>query len=227
MKKVLIIIALVAFAFLSCSKEDEAPVKKPAPGFGYIERKFVPLNAHSISNAEVVAVSLLFTSNGINKGNFRYLQYLNDSLQISYPPYTKVNYKSVRLDQYTNGLRIFNGDMAFVFKNDLFHYLSGATTKGTYLDTVPHTALYRLRTLFLDDMEETDHLGSQYKDSSLSAEFGYYNLNAGKVNGTENLVKAWKVTPKNRVAPSDYPQAFYNDNDGKLIYYDNGKRFFR
>ena len=57
----------------------------------------------------------------------------------------------------------------------------------------------------------------------MSAEFGYYDLNAGSGNTTENLVKAWKITLKNQA----YPLAYYEDDDGKLIYYDNGIRTFR
>ncbi len=76
----------------------------------------------------------------------------------------------------------------------------------------------------MDDVEQFDHKGDQYKDSCLSAEFGYYNVNFDISDVPEVLVKAWKVTTKGSVYPSEYPQACYKDKDGQRLYYDNGIR---
>ena len=59
------------------------------------------------------------------------------------------------------------------------------------------------------------------KNTCLYAEFGYYNLYLGPINSTEVLAKAWRVTRKNSVYPSEYSVAYFLD-DGKLIYYHNG-----
>ena len=61
----------------------------------------------------------------------------------------------------------------------------------------------------------------------MKAEFGYYDLNSGTGNIIENIIKGWKVTLKNSVEPFEYPLAYYQDNNGTLIYYDNGIRTFK
>ncbi|GAB2789611.1 hypothetical protein GCM10027275_38230 [Rhabdobacter roseus] len=74
-------------------------------------------------------------------------------------------------------------------------------------------------------MQEFARFGSftPTEDFCLKAEFGYYNRNAGVGNAEEQLVKAWRVTPKEH----DYPYAFYNDHDGTLLSYDDGIRTIR
>ncbi len=55
----------------------------------------------------------------------------------------------------------------------------------------------------------------------MTAQFGYYDLNAGVSLPPGNFVKAWKVALKN----GDYPVAYFiDDQPNALIYYDNGIR---
>lgn len=194
---------------------------------GCIERIIIPVTAHGINSSDVSTVNNLFSTNGIDNSKFRYYRYTHDTFQTLYPPYTRYDQKTVRIDQYTNGIRIFTGDLVYIFFDNNFHYRGGNLTNGTSLNTVPKLTLPQLRKMFLDNIEQVDHASGKYKDSCFKAEFGYYNLNAGISYAQEVLVKAWRVTLKNSIYPSEYPIAFYQDNDGKLIYYDNGIRTFK
>lgn len=220
-------------AFTACTKSDttnQSQSDDAAKTFqednGCIERIIVPVTAHVINPSDVSTVNSLFSSNGIDNSKFRYYRYLHDTLQTLYPPYTKYDQKTVRVDQYVNGVRLFTGDLVYNFLNNNLNYRGGDLTNGTSLDTVPKLTLAQIRKMFLDNIEQFDHASSKFKDSCFKAEFGYYNLNAGISYAQEVLVKAWRVTLKNSVFPSEYPVAFYQDSNGKLIYYDNGMRTF-
>jgi hypothetical protein len=215
----LIFISLVIF---SCKKENQLKENNSCT-----ERKIVSANSHLIDRPDIALVNNLFIKNGIDKNNFRYFQYTEDSIQTYFPPYDKFDSKIVRVDQFTNGLRIFNGDLVFSFKNDIFNYRGGSLTSGTKLNNIPNLNLTQLRKLFIDDIKKFNQPLNQNNDTCLYAEFGYFNLNAGTGNITESLIKAWRIKLKNSVYPSEYPEAYYQDNDGKLIYFDNGIRTFK
>ena len=211
-------------ALYACNKPD---ILRPKEGDnGCIERIIVPVTGHSVSNTDVVVINTLFTNNGIDWSKYRYYQYINDSTQTYFPPYAKFDDKVVKVDQYTNGLKIFTGQLVFEFRNNIFSYMGGYPTAGTNLNTTPELKPAQLRKLFIGHIEQFDYTGNQYNDSCFRCEFGYFNINAGSSYSTENLVKAWSVTLKNRTWPSEYPIAYYQDSDGKLIYYDNGIQTF-
>jgi len=218
MKNLVTFCAVFCFISFSCNKDSALTEDN-----GCIERKILPVTAHSISSTEITIADNLFSSAGINNRNYRYYRYTHDTLQTLYPPFTKIDEKGVRVDQFLNRLRIFTGDLAYLFHNDIFHYRGGNLTNGTTLNTTPQLRLGQLRKLFIDNVEQFEHIGNRYKDTCLNAEFGYYNLNTGTSNTPELLIKAWRVTQKN----NDYPLAYYQDDDGKLIYYFNGIMTFK
>lgn len=185
---------------------------------GCVEQVTVPAPAHSINPAMVPTINNLFSKNGIDNSRFRYYRVTHDTLQTQYPPFTKYDRYVIRVDQYTNGVRIFYGEMIFHFLNDSLSYQSDNLTKGTTLDTVPKLSIRQLRKLFLDDLQRFDNARNKYNGVCFKCEFGYYNLNIGKHNAPEQLVKAWRVTPKDH----EYPVAFYKDDNRGLIRYDNG-----
>jgi hypothetical protein len=210
----------------SCKKDITARI---AEDKGCIEWKKVRVTDHSgytINSSNIQIINTLFTNNNIDNSRYRYYFYTDDSLQTYFPPYAKFDDKIIRVKEFTNGLEIFTGEILFEFKNNIFNYRNGNPTAGTTLSTTPKLTIGQIRTLFLGHIEQFDHYGAYYKDSCFSAEFGYYNLNAGTSTLPENLIKCWKVTLKNRIYPSEVPIAYYQDNDGKLIYYDNGIRTF-
>jgi hypothetical protein len=212
--------------FISCKKSNLS--NNLAEDNGCVERIRVSVTAHGIPAAEITIVNELFRTNGIDNSRFRYNQYRNDSFQTLYSPYTKYDEKIVGVDQYVNGLRLFRGDLAYIFWNDQLNHQSGALSNGTNLGTFPHLTTGQVRKLFLSDLEHFDNAGDKFKDSCFKAEFGYYNLNSGISYAAENLVKAWKLTPKyTDPGWGEYPIAFYQDGDGKLISYNNGIETFK
>ena len=216
--------------FYSCQKGNVIISLPIAEDIGCIELKKVLATDHSgytINNSNIPIINSLFLNNGIDNSKYRYHYFYEDSIQTYYPPYSKNDSKSVRVTQFTNGFEIFPDDIVFVFTNNLLSYRNGNETKGTTLRTIPNLTVRQIRTLFLGHIELYDHKGNQYKDSCFCAEFGYFNLNAGTNTSTENLVKSWKITLKNSIYPSEYPIAYYQDDDGKLIVYDNGIRTFK
>jgi hypothetical protein len=220
MKSNFLNIVLFSIILLSCKKNESIEPESLLEDNGCIERIIIPVNAHSIREVDIASSNILFLKKNIDNSRFRYYQYSDDSLQTQFPPYAKVNYKKIRVEEYTNGLRILTGDLIFSFKNEVFNSLSGTQSKGTNLDTKPKLTLGQLRRLFLESAEKFNRRPIIYKDSCFKAEFGYYNI--GSDNKSENLTRAWKVTTKNSISPYEYPVAYYQDNDGKLIYYDDG-----
>ena len=219
MKKLLPITIFCALTFIACS--DDGPQLEE--DYGCIERIIIPVTAHSVSDSDLPVINELFSKSGINNSNLRYARYQHDSIQTYYAPFAKKDAKVVRVDQYVNGLRLFTGDMAYIFIENSFNSRSGYVTNGTSLDTSKKLTLPQLRKLFLNSLQQFDKAADKYKDTCFKAEFGYYNLNIGTGNQNEKIVKAWRITPKNTVYPSEYPVAYYEDN-GKLINYDNGIR---
>jgi hypothetical protein len=214
-------LSILVFLFLiggSCSKETESvDHKQIASDNGCIEKITIPASSQgTLTNADYNLILTLFSSNGISNPNFRFTRtYYRDSVQT----YNGIhNFRNVIIIQYTNGLPIFRESLNYSFKNGIFESYSGQLTNGTSLNTISTLSLGQLRKLFIDDIELFDHKGKQYKDSCFKAEFGYFNLNAGTGNTSENLVKAWHLTPNFY----SYPEAYYRDDTGERIYYFNG-----
>ena len=197
----------------ACKKSADSLPADP----GCIDRIYIPVNAHALSTTELSAVNGLFTSNNIDHRDYRFYQYVHDTFQTLFPPFTAYDQKLIKVDQYTNGLHIFNRQINYIFFDDQLHYIAGSRTNGTNLDTLPHLTLPQLRGLFLREIREHSN-ESMFTDSCVKAEFGYYNLNTGGADTTEHLTKAWHLTPRN----ASYPEAYFKDGDGGLVYYFNG-----
>ena len=216
MKYNIVFLLLSGLLIFSCKKDNSPSLQLPEDK-GCIERIIIPANTNaSFSNAEYGVINSLFINNAVNKPNYRYFR-----------SYTDNTNRWVHTTQYANGLPIFNKDLNFHFNNGVFGSFSGYLTNGTTLNTKPTLSLPQLRKLFIDNAEQFEHKGLQYKDSCLKAEFGYYDLNSGSGNTNEVLIKSWKVTLKSSVEPFEFPVAYYQDNNGLLIYYDNGIQTFR
>ena len=221
MKKLFAVALLLAPLVMACSKsapEPDVPVDN-----GCAEQTIMPVTAHSISAADVLIANNLFAANAIDYHRFRYYRYSLDSTPTYYPPYATLRTQSVRVEQYVNGLKLFSSELNYSFKDGIFYFLAGNPTPGTGLNTTPALSAGQLRGLFFATIAQHDPTKIGLQNQCVRAEFGYYNLNASTGNTNENLVKAWRVQVKNQA----YPFAYYQDSDGKLIYYDNGIQTFR
>ena len=222
------LLPLLAPLFFACSKTDAVPGEVPmwqtaiiSTDNGCAQNITQPATAHSLPATQIVAADNLFDRNSIPRTNLRYYQYLRDSLSNAQAP-TRVLNEVVKVHEYVNGLKVFSAQSNFIFWNGSFHYQAGTPTGGTSLNNVPQLDLPQLRWLFkatIAQFEPQNALGNQ----CVEAEFGYYDLNAGRGNQPENLIKAWRLTKQGKV----YPLAYFQDAGGKLIYYDNGIRTFR
>ena len=228
MKNNIIIGLLFCLTIFSCKKVETTV--NISENKVCIERANILVSDHSgfkIDNSSISIIDNLFQTNGIDKSKFRYYFYSTDSVQTYFAPFIKYEQKIIRVNQFANGLEIFNSEIVYSFWNDNFKLRNGELSNGTSLNTAPTLSIGQIRTLFLGHIEQFEKRGNQFKDSCFNAQFGYFNINAGTSNSTEKLIKAWKVTLKNRIYPSEIPIAFYNDVNGSLIYYDNGIRIFR
>lgn len=207
-----------SFLLFSCAKQEAGPDK------GCSELLAVPVSAHGLNSAEVATINGLFVPNRLDSRNLRYVRYVRESVQTYFPPYASFDSQVVTVEQYTKGLRIFTSQTIFSFKNGLFNFQNGQLSSGTSLSTSPMLSAGQVRDLFQATITEfdADRL-KEVQRQCVSAEFGYYNLNAGISYAPEKLVKAWRVSLKNQ----EYPFAYYQDEASQLIYYDNGIRTFR
>ena len=90
----------------ACNKE--ATELKSVNSNGCIEQVVIPVSQHSIADSDVLTVNEHFAKTTIDISHFRYYAYQHDSVQTYYPPYAKFDSKNVGVDQYANGLRIFD-----------------------------------------------------------------------------------------------------------------------
>lgn len=201
---------------LSSCEDDKSLILNLEENSGCINKIEITVTSHgAISDPDYSLIQRLFSTNGIVNSNFRYSRTYRDSVA-NFDG--KFDYRNVYIIQYANGLPIFGESLNYLFKNGVFKSFSGRISKGTALDTSPTLKLSQLRKLFVGDIESFDHKGTQFKDSCLTAELGYFNLNAGTGDTTANMVKAWHLRPKT----ISYPEAYYQDKDGGLISYFNG-----
>jgi hypothetical protein len=212
-----IITLLLAFPLILVSCKKNA-----ADDNGCIARKSVSPKDHTINSGDIATVDKLFLSNGIDNSNFRYFRYKHDTMQIYYAPFTRYDHKLVRVDQFANGLHVFGADMVFNFKNDSISSSGNNSFDVSSLDKTPHLMLSQVRKLFSDDIKQNYTSSANDSDPCFDAEFGYYKKTTAIGSNENKTVKAWKVTMKNK----EYPVGYYEDEDGKRIYFDNGIRTF-
>jgi len=217
MKKKLFLLTLGLLTLSSCKKENTHLPEDNC----CIERVIIPVTAHDLKASDILLVNNLFLNNNIDNRNFRYNYFSEYSAQLSNLSEPKTDIKSVVVDQYSNGLRILNSSIQYYFYNNIFKSVSNEISKGTSLNIQPHLKLSELRKLYIKDVKLRDKDLFNLNDTCIKAEFGYYNINSYYDKSREQLIKAWKVTPKN----GNFPVAYYKDEDGGYLYYWNGLFF--
>ena len=205
------LVAACALVTASCSKSKSTPHDS-----GCIERIVIALSDPGLTSSQIQTADSLFNVNHIDHSNYRYYWFEADTFRSQASPNTLHLQTMVMLDQYANGLRIFNDQLTYTSIDGAFTYISGTPTPGTSLDTVPSQALPRLRAQFTADLPKTG-ISPIYEDSCYTAEFGYYNI--APYNTPENLIKAWRVTIHSSAAyPYNYATAaIYKDSNGQFI----------
>nr|WP_294940658.1 hypothetical protein [uncultured Mucilaginibacter sp.] len=209
MKKALLFLILPCFLVAaSCTKailEDN----------GCISEYKRPLNP--IGDAAYSKVKALFQKNSISyDGLSFYRATFDDTVALGGTPYV---YQHTLALQYFNGLPVLNGDIGYHFGGEVFTSVIGTKYNTVNLSTSKNLSLAQVRKLFLNVLEQPGLISNKaYKDSCLSAEFGYYILNLSSVATSPQIVKAWKVTPEGK----EYPVGYFRDDNAATISYFDG-----
>ncbi|TFF34801.1 hypothetical protein [Mucilaginibacter psychrotolerans] len=209
MKKALLFLLLPAMlALAACNKavlQDNGCVTE------YIR----PLNP--VGDAAYAKIKTLFQNNGISyQGLSFYRADFNDNIPLN----GVINvYQHTVAMQYFNGLPLLNGDIGYHFMNGVFTTTISPRYSSINIGTGKHLQLSQVRKLFLDEIQKDGFYANRsYKDSCMSAEFGYYNVTPDGPTPTPQFIKAWKITPSG----SDYPVAYFRDDDAAMLSYFNG-----
>ncbi|HVU58765.1 MAG TPA: hypothetical protein VHD83_27080 [Puia sp.] len=211
MRNLLLLLAAATTAAIttaSCSRTNPIIVDN-----GRIERITIPLSDPGITPAQIRTADSLLDANHIRHDNLRYYRYFEGSIPGEHDVY-------ITADQYANGLRIFDLQKVYNFRNGVLIFGDTTMTQGTTLDTVPSMSLSRLRSLYSTGLHKTRHLYRvSFTDSAYKAEFGY--MDTTPFGPRETLVKAWRVSIKHTGMPNNYPydlpNGYFNDNTEEPI----------
>lgn len=123
--------------------------------------------------------------------------------------------------QFANGLPVFTGNYIYSFIDDSYNFTSG--NKNTIqFNTTQNLSLNYLLDLYNYNLSHDPFYKGFADITCITAEFGYYNLNAGISYAPENICKCWKLYPKGAPYIYRYPVLFVNDDTGIKISYFNG-----
>ena len=141
---------------------------------------------------------------------------LNDSITTNGPLSI---YQHVIAYEESKGLPIFNSGMGYHFRDEVYVTFSGRRYGTLDLNTTATATLLQIRKVFIDAFNKDGYnvAGHVNAASCLRAEFGYYNLTPDTPD-QPHFVKAWKVT----FTDWDYPEAYIQDDNRKLLSYFNG-----
>jgi hypothetical protein len=206
MKSSTIISGLLLFlAFVSCHKEESLP------DYCYQIVHSSPDSA-ILSDEDLALILSLFVANNLDYSHYQFYSFTHDDLG---------NYHIASFP-YINGLKIFQGILAFHFDSSgKLTSMNGDTISGIALDTVPAMDPRAAIKLYIQELNrDQTYIQSkeEIKYGCFDVELGYWDLNTGNGTLVRNFTKAWKVTPEGR----DFPYAYVNDMTSKLIYYFNG-----
>lgn len=208
MRNLLLYLAAAATTVLtasSCSKSSPTVVDN-----GRIERITIPLSDPGISQTRIRTADSLLDANHIRHNNLRYYQFYETGSGADHDV-------TITADQYANGLRIFNLQKVFAFRNGVLVYGDTTMTHGTTPDTVASMPLSRLRSLYSTLLHRTRNLYHvNYTDSAYLAEFGY--VNTTPFGPQQTFVKGWRVSIKRAGLPNNtayaFPDGYFDDHTG-------------
>ncbi|WP_162996588.1 hypothetical protein [Mucilaginibacter celer] len=212
MKKFYCLVLLALMTFASCKKgelsgnygEDNGCINR-------VKRDYSDSNKTELA----AAVSLLQKNNISLNGLVITRVILNDSITTNGP---LTIYQHVVASEESKGLPIFNSGMGYHFRDGTYYLLSGRRYGTLNLDTKASATLPQIRKIFIDAFNKDGYKDGHVDASScVRAEFGYYNL-AQDTPDQPHFVKAWKITFNNW----DYPEAYIQDDNRKLLSYFNG-----
>lgn len=210
MNKILYCLIIVALS-VSCTKETNLLEDNRCSSL-VIDNPATQL----LSDQKLDTIKYLFNKNHLRTTSLQFFNYQESR------GYQNILFKYIVAYQFVNGLKVFTDYRGFEFgKNDSLVFMDGDTILSLNLPKKPRLSLFQVRAIFSNAINTDGYkLYSSMQDSCMNMEFGYYDLNAGTGNIIHKYTTAWKINPKNR----EYPYAFIDDLNVRLIYYDNGIR---
>lgn len=210
MKNVFLILITVA-VLASCKKNDITGDN------GCISQR--QKQSFGLNPADSLAALQLLQNNHMATNDIE-MEYINLRDTITNPEDGTHVYQYIAAIQLIKGLPVLSDDFGYHFLNGVYQHTSGKRYDSVPLDTHSTLSLPLLRSLYMTELKKntTAEAYNGFRDSCLVARFGYYNLNAGTGNETQEMVKAWAVRPKN----TEYPVAIFRDDDRQKIVYFSG-----
>ena len=167
-----------------------------------------------------------YDTNTINTNNkISRIQYLmqRNNLDFTKWLYFNYDYYSIRGIQFYNNLPVYTSNVVYIFdNNDNLQFTNNLSLVSSIsLDTTSSLTLDYLLNLYNYSLSK-DMTYNRLRINCITAEFGYYNINAGYSYARINMQKVWKLFPKGKQYSTQYPVLFVNDTNGKRISYFNG-----
>jgi hypothetical protein len=162
-----------------------------------------------VSNQDMDTIKYLLDKNKINYANLQFFQY------------SDIGFRLIRSYQYVNNLKLFTDECSFDINNsDSILGITDDRVTNINLTNKQELSPNKVREIFFKEIEND----AVYKnnlltiDSCVDIEFGYYNLNLHNILIPKDYTTAWKVNPHNQ----EFPYAYINDLNGKVLDYFNG-----
>jgi len=171
-----------------------------------------------VSSQDFDTIKYLFQKNNLSYKNLQFYHYVKDDI-------TMIKTRQALCYQYVNNLKVFLYGLMFEFTdNDSLRLISGHKITNINLRSTPIMDKNQVRDIYIKAINGDSLLTGflSIKDTvikeCLKVEFGYYDLNAGHGDTANNFTTAWKINPDN----NDFPYAYIDDSNGKLILYFDG-----
>ncbi len=204
-------IAILSICFVilfSCKKESEAIKESPAC-YNLVENS---TDIQLLPASDLALIDSLFIKNNLSKSN---LQFYNVSVS------SQTNTTYIKCHQYINGLKVFSGDLVYLFdSNGKFDVMFGDTISMINLGNKPAMSPDDLVKTFHDSIKADPQIHahkSQMLAECVNLEFGYFDENAGDGSASPSYIKAWWLTYDAYGA-----EMIVNDHSGKTFWYFNG-----
>ncbi|HXS55757.1 MAG TPA: hypothetical protein VN726_06510 [Hanamia sp.] len=215
------ILLITAFGFQSCKKNSAEP--EPADIPLCVQRQYYSQSAKGagITDAQMDTVYNLFRATNLSLNNLQVIRYMNDA---------KYGLIHLFMNQFVNGLLVFDGEVGFHF-----HTLNGNYTidslgmppeedfvHSPHIDSAykvsPNHAANILYQQISKDLQRVTWQAN-WKDSCFAATLGLSVVNGKEPHSNEaKYGLVWQVTPQN----NQYPICFVNAITGKMISYFDG-----
>jgi hypothetical protein len=217
----LYILLISAFGFPSCKKNSAEP--EPTDIALCVQRQYYSRSAkgEGITDGQMDTVYKLFQATNLSLNNLQVIRYINDA---------KYDLIHLFMNQFVNGLLVFDDEVGFHF-----HTLNGNYTIDSlgmppgedfvhspaidsFYKISPEHAANILYQQMTKDLQSAAWQGN-WKDSCFAATLGLSVVNGKEPHSNEaRYGLVWQVTPQN----NQYPICYVNAITGKMISYFNG-----